>query len=141
MPWTYADYPPSMKNMEPHIREKAIDIANALIDEGYVVGSAIPIAIAQARKWAEGDASKDRSRNYHVVPHPRGWAIRRANGERASVVVDNKEEARNQAIALATAESVDVILHGDDGQIEDYIPLLSDSQPAVNRAVEDNTAD
>jgi hypothetical protein len=124
--------------MEPRIREKAIDIANALIEEGYVVGSAIPIAISQARKWAEGDDGKDHSRNYHVVPHPRGWAIRRANGERASVVVETKEDARNQAIGLATADNVDVIIHGENGDFEDYVSLLSDAQPAVNRAINDD---
>lgn len=138
MPWTYDDFPPSMKNMEPRVREKAIDIANALMDEGYVVGSAIPIAIAQARKWAEGDDGKDRSRNYHVVPHPRGWAIRRANGERATLVVETKEDARNQAIGLATADNVDVVIHGDNGEFEDYVSLLSDAQPAVHRAINDD---
>ncbi|MDX2137548.1 MAG: DUF2188 domain-containing protein [Chloroflexota bacterium] len=141
MSWTYTEYPPSMKNLDAHVREKAIDIANALIDEGYVVGSAIPIGIAQAKKWAEGDDDKDRSRNFHVVPHPHGWAIRRANAERSSVVVDTKEDARNQAIALATADSVDVIIHGENGEFEDYISLLSDSQPAVSRVTNEDATD
>ena len=55
MPWTKQDYPTSMKNLETRVRHKAIDIANALLDEGYSEDRAIPIAIAQARRWAEED--------------------------------------------------------------------------------------
>jgi uncharacterized protein YdaT len=35
------------------IREKAIEIANALLAEGYDEGQAIRIAIIQAKRWAE----------------------------------------------------------------------------------------
>ncbi|NEQ30633.1 MAG: DUF2188 domain-containing protein [Leptolyngbya sp. SIO4C5] len=52
MPWTYSDYPTSMKNLATETRHKAIDIANALLDEGYDESRAIPIATAQAEKWA-----------------------------------------------------------------------------------------
>lgn len=41
-----------MRNMEPWVRDKAIDIANALLDEGMPDGKAIRIAIAQAKRWA-----------------------------------------------------------------------------------------
>lgn len=53
MPWTADRYPVSMRNMQPWVRDKAIDIANALLDEGMPEGKAIRIAIAQARRWAE----------------------------------------------------------------------------------------
>lgn len=53
MPWTYSDYPASMKNLETEVRYKAIDIANALLDEGYNEGRAIAIGTAQAEKWAQ----------------------------------------------------------------------------------------
>jgi len=42
-----------MKNLTTEVRHKAIDIANALLDEGYEEGRAIAIATAQAEKWAE----------------------------------------------------------------------------------------
>ncbi len=35
MPWTDDDYPTSMKNLTAEVRRKAIDIANALLDDGY----------------------------------------------------------------------------------------------------------
>jgi uncharacterized protein YdaT len=42
-----------MTNLPPLIREKAIEIANALLVEGYEEGRAIRIAIVQAKRWAE----------------------------------------------------------------------------------------
>lgn len=51
MPWTTRDYPPSWKNFEPLLRKKAIDIANAMLKEGYDEDRAIPIATAQAKEW------------------------------------------------------------------------------------------
>lgn len=52
MPWREDRYPSSMKNLPPAVRGKAIDIANALLSEGYDEGRAIRIAIAQAKRWA-----------------------------------------------------------------------------------------
>jgi len=56
MPWTLQNYPPSMKHLPEAVREKAIEIANALLDEGIGEGSAIRIAIAQAKRWAQRHA-------------------------------------------------------------------------------------
>ena len=53
MPWTSAYYPVSMKNLPPAVREKAIAIANALLEGGRPEGKAIRIAIARAKHWAE----------------------------------------------------------------------------------------
>ena len=44
MPWDEAYYPKSMKNLPPEIPRKAIEIANALLEEGYDEGKAIRIA-------------------------------------------------------------------------------------------------
>jgi hypothetical protein len=52
MPWNTAYFPASMKNLPPEVRAKAIDIANALLDEGHPEGQAIRIAIARAKQWA-----------------------------------------------------------------------------------------
>lgn len=53
MPWNKADYPDSLKNFTAPVRNKAIDIANALLEEGYEEGRAISIATAQAKEWGE----------------------------------------------------------------------------------------
>lgn len=53
MPWSSARFPPAMAHLPQLVREKAIEIANALLAEGYEEGRAIRIAIAQAKRWAE----------------------------------------------------------------------------------------
>jgi uncharacterized protein YdaT len=52
MPWDATRYPASMQNLPARVREKAIEIANALLAEGMEEGKAIRIAIAKAREWA-----------------------------------------------------------------------------------------
>ncbi|HTS21693.1 MAG TPA: hypothetical protein VMN79_07755 [Casimicrobiaceae bacterium] len=53
MPWDADYFPASMKHLSPPVREKAIEIANALLDGGMDEGKAIRIAIAKAKQWAE----------------------------------------------------------------------------------------
>jgi uncharacterized protein YdaT len=52
MPWTEDRYPASMSHLPARVRRKAIEIANALLEEGYDEGKAIRIAIAKAKEWA-----------------------------------------------------------------------------------------
>ena len=63
MPWTVDRYPASMRRLPPWVRDKAIEIANALLDEGMDEGKAIRIAIAKAKEWAarRGGDTPDRS--------------------------------------------------------------------------------
>ncbi|MFW6219129.1 MAG: hypothetical protein ACOC3S_03325 [Bacteroidota bacterium] len=52
MVWDKNNYPDSMKNLAPEIREKAIEIANQLIRKKNLEESiAIPTAISRAREW------------------------------------------------------------------------------------------
>ena len=53
MPWSAWNYPPAMDKLDPVVRSKAIQIANALLDEGYDDGTAIRIAITRAKEWAQ----------------------------------------------------------------------------------------
>lgn len=57
MPWDEAYYPRSMRNLPIEVRLKAIEIANALLAEGYDEGKAIRIAIARSKEWAGPTAS------------------------------------------------------------------------------------
>jgi uncharacterized protein YdaT len=58
MPWNENDYPPSMKNLTKPVRDKAIEIANALLEDGREEGSAIAIATSKAEEWAENRGKK-----------------------------------------------------------------------------------
>ncbi|EGD04176.1 hypothetical protein WS58_29745 [Burkholderia pseudomultivorans] len=51
MPWNAERYPPSMRSLPQPVRDKAIDIANAMLRQGRTEGSAIRIAIEQAKRW------------------------------------------------------------------------------------------
>jgi len=53
MPYSNKEYPNSFKNFKAKVRHKAIDIANALLEEGKDDSVAIPIAISKAVEWAE----------------------------------------------------------------------------------------
>lgn len=50
MPWYHGDYPPSYKNQPVKIREKAVEIANALLEEGAEEGIAIATGLKRARE-------------------------------------------------------------------------------------------
>jgi uncharacterized protein YdaT len=52
MPWNSEYFPASMAHLAPVVREKAIEIANALLEQGNDEGKAIRVAIAQAKRWA-----------------------------------------------------------------------------------------
>ena len=52
MPWSLHRYPPAMEALPEPARLKAIEIANALLEEGMDEGRAIRIAIAKAKNGA-----------------------------------------------------------------------------------------
>ncbi|MBS1501500.1 MAG: DUF2188 domain-containing protein [Bacteroidetes bacterium] len=51
MPWTNKNYPVSMKNLPVRTREKAIEIANALLERNVDEGIAIATGIKNAKEW------------------------------------------------------------------------------------------
>jgi len=54
MAWNKNNYPDSLKNLNEKVRDKAIEIANALVEkEDMDEGKAIPIATSKAKEWAE----------------------------------------------------------------------------------------
>lgn len=67
MPWNERRYPDSMKRLPPAVRDKAIEIANALLAEGHPEGQAIRIAIARAKQWARGRVLRGTIRRYTVL--------------------------------------------------------------------------
>lgn len=71
MPWTWQRYPDSMKNLPVRVRHKAIEVANALIEDGYDEGRAIPIAIAQAKEWVENHPPRQRKSKEQSSDRPR----------------------------------------------------------------------
>ncbi|MCP3030159.1 DUF2188 domain-containing protein [Halobacillus sp. A1] len=144
MPWDTNDYPSSLKNLNETVRKKAIEIANAMIDEGYDEGRAIPIATEQAKEWydsaskseidqvrnmsdnslrsTDGDSSSTRpellDKGEHVVSHEDGWAVQAEDAKRASYVFKNKQDAVERAKEIAKNKGTKAIIHKKDGTIQ-----------------------
>ncbi|WP_050616754.1 DUF2188 domain-containing protein [Bacillus testis] len=113
MPWNNHDYPPSMKNLDSDVRKKAIEIANALLDEGYEEGRAIPIATEKAKEYvAKHNPHKER---YEVKPHEDGWQVIKEGAERASFVTESKEKALDRARELSDKYDTAVVTYKEDG--------------------------
>lgn len=125
MAWDSSTYPAAMQNLTDAVRAKAIEIANLLVGDGYEADHAVLIAIAQSGIWAADHDQRDANtggkplpaRNLHVVPHPRGWGIRRAHDRCTKFVFETQEEAKTVALRMAQIDGVPVIVHGRDGQI------------------------
>ncbi|TJY39867.1 DUF2188 domain-containing protein [Cohnella pontilimi] len=64
MPWKHGDYPESLKNFTAPIRDKAVEIANALLEEGMDEGRAIAIATARAKEWGEDHDKQIRKKGH-----------------------------------------------------------------------------
>ncbi|OIU66896.1 DUF2188 domain-containing protein [Rossellomorea aquimaris] len=116
MPWSKNDYPASLKNLPADVRNKAIEIGNALLDEGYEEGRAIAIATDRAHKSEEGtDADKT---EYHVKPHDDGWQLIKKGSSRAIMVEDTKGDLLSKAKDYVTDHSGTLVIHKQDGSVE-----------------------
>jgi len=118
MPWTKKDYPVSMKNLEKHVKEKAIEIANRLVEEGYEDGRAISIAISQAKQWDEnrgGEISTEIT--HHLVPNEGEWVLKALEGNDRTVF-DTKEKAMSKIEEMAKKKAVKVMIHDADGKFQ-----------------------
>lgn len=123
MPWTNNDYPPSMKNLPVRARRKAVEIANALLEDGYEEGRAIAIATAKAKEWNEEHPAQPgkplrEPANYRVVPHQKQWAVKKEGSSESIQVTGTKEEAVESAKELASSANASAIIHRQNGTIE-----------------------
>lgn len=132
MPWTKKDYPVSMKNLPVQVRDKAIEIVNALLAERHMdEGIAIATAISRAKDWAanrgkEAESAPGTSRStdvkhhgadWHVVPDNDGWAIKEEAGKR-SEHYDTKKEAVREARERAKEDNASVTIQRKDGRVQ-----------------------
>lgn len=130
-----------MKNLEKTTKKKAIDIANALMEEGYQEGQAIPIATEQAKEWydnaskqeradylAEGNVTEHDHRysnnpalldeNEMVIKHDDGWAVQAKHAKKAAKVFDRKDEAVTFARKVAQNKQTKLEIYGQDGELQ-----------------------
>ncbi|RDI36944.1 DUF2188 domain-containing protein [Falsibacillus pallidus] len=115
MSWSKNDYPDSFKNLTIDTKSKAIEIGNALLDEGYEEERAIPIAIDRARSAMEGGQKEE---EYHLLPHDNGWQLKKADGQRAIYVEETKNKLLDKAKKYANDHDGSLVIHKEDGSVE-----------------------
>ena len=146
MPWNMKDFPASMKNLDKLTRKKAIDIANALLDEGYPDSRAIPIAIDQAKEWYE-NASESERRTFEKEKNPsksdkhdtnpragklldsdvlveyeeKQWIVKSKGAKKASNHFDTKKEAIEKGKQVAQNKESTLVIYKKDGTKEKEI--------------------
>lgn len=141
MPWTLNDYPNSMKNLEKTTRKKAIDIANALVKEGYREDQAIPIATEQAKEWYDNASKQEREKyleegnvtehdhryssnpalldeNEMVIKHGDRWAVQSKKAKKATKLFDRKDEAIDYAREISLNKQTKLEIYGQDGELQ-----------------------
>lgn len=59
-----------------------------------------------------------------VVPHQKGWAVKRVSSDRASEVFAVKELAISRACEIAKKQRTDVLVHNKSGKISKRIPCV-----------------
>lgn len=144
MPWNMQDYPDSLKNFDPLLRKKIIDIANALEDSGYEDDRAIPIAINEGKEWyknasqseldefdQESNPSKtdehDTSsanpelldNDVEVYYEDDQWKVKTVDAKRASEIFDKKTDALERAKEIIDNRDAEVISYNKDGKKQD----------------------
>src|SRR5688572_28155588 len=134
MPWTKNNYPVSMKNLPKEVREKSIEIANALLEDRHMDdGLAIATAISRAKDWAanrgketESKTSGSRSTDVkkhgedrYVIPYAKDkWAIKNEGAERVEVIFDYKKEAIAQARKEARKSNASLTIQKRTGKVQ-----------------------
>ena len=58
MPWPKGTYPPSYKNLPVKLREKAVEIANAILEESGDEGLAIATGLKKAKELRQKKTGK-----------------------------------------------------------------------------------
>ncbi|MGE5108816.1 MAG: DUF2188 domain-containing protein [Sphingobacteriales bacterium] len=134
MPWTKSNYPDSMKNLPANVRNKAIEIANALLEERHMdEGIAIATAISRAKDWAANrgepaeSARSGRSTDVkhhggdrYVSPSDEGWEVKKEGSDRRETF-DTKQEAVEAGRKKARQDNASLTIKKEDGRIDQRV--------------------
>jgi uncharacterized protein YdaT len=133
MPWTSRSYPVSMKNLPKAVREKAIEIANALLEERSMKeGIAIATGISRAKDWAANRGKRTESKpgartadvkkhgeDRYVIPYKENlWAVKKEGAARVEKSFDNKQEAVKAARKKARDANASITIQTRTGKVQ-----------------------
>lgn len=96
----------------------ALDISDSVIaryneDSETIVG----ITIMGLRQRVE----KELNHKLHVSPHQDGWVVTEGSVESVERVFPTQESALKYAVGIAKAQWLDVVIYGDNGEVEEVI--------------------
>lgn len=74
-----------------------------------------------------------RGKNQHVVPHPKGWAVKGANNSKATKVTRLKKDADKVATKIARNQKSDTKIHNKDGKIRRGNSYGNDPHPPKDK--------
>lgn len=144
MPWTTQNYPAAMKNLPTDVRNKAIEIANAIVDEDAMEeGLAIATGISRAKDWAANRGKlveqantagrvktktdvKQHGEDRYVIPATDGWAVKQEKGPQKGY--PTKAAAVAAARSEAKAANASLTIQGKTGKIQRRISYNPNKQ-------------
>jgi uncharacterized protein YdaT len=124
MPWTKLNYPNAMKNLPGEVRNKAIEIANALLSEKTMEeGIVIATAISSAKEWAANRISdvKKIGQERFVIPYANMWGIKVGTEKGIEKLFSTKKEAVQEARKEAKSANASLTIQSKSGKVEKRI--------------------
>ncbi|ANU08944.1 hypothetical protein BBH88_00640 [Planococcus antarcticus DSM 14505] len=118
MPWSKNDYPDSFKNLDNAVRNKAIEIANALLRDGYEEGRAIPIALSQAKQTETGGEERP---VYEIRKHDEGWQLKKKDSKNAIFIEETKDNLMEEAKRYVNRNQGELHVYNEDDSLSDTL--------------------
>lgn len=104
------------KKKETKSKKKSL----APVGKKGMIAGAVGVAAAAAATVAAFKTFSGASRSvFHVMPHDKGWQIRKSGRKSAVQVFEKKRPARDRARALANeSEPSQLVIHREDGTVQ-----------------------
>lgn len=108
-----------MKNLDQPVLEKAIEIANGLVEEEYEEGRAISIAISRAKEWYQNRGEKVSTVITHrLKPYNKKWILEAIDSD-DSWLFDTKKDAMEKVKTLSKEHAMKVMIHDEEGKFQE----------------------
>ena len=108
--------PDEMRDMTDEMRQKVTETSDSLMKFGYKAPIAATMAVERVRSWSN---LSDEALPYHVIPHGDGWAVVKADADKAIVLTETKQEAIDQGREIARNQKGKLVIHGEDGMVQE----------------------
>jgi uncharacterized protein YdaT len=147
MPWTKKNYPPSMKNLPKAIRDKAVEIANALLDETRMPeGIVIATAISRAKDWgvhhgkkiknmqvkSRSTDPKKHGEDRYVIPYKKDrWAVKAEGRKRVEKTFKSKKQAVKIARKKAANANAALTIQKRSGKVQKRVSFNPNKKARV----------